>query len=512
MPPDPREPENYSIDEMMERLQERPGAAEESGELVTRADGSQAIRVRKRKRRSRQPAREKVKRERKLRAVQITAVLVTVFLLLLAAGGTLVYCNTSPYRLRIVSKLQEATGAEAEIAQFRVSPGGAAAQSVGLQWPDGGALKSLALRDVAADLSLGSFLGGSWVGEEVTAREAKLRVGMPAPEASGDSLRSGNTFFHFDRVRCDKASVFVGDGPKSGVTVKDSEMSFYPKNPAGRSELRLNRGTVAFGYDLPTFQLDRSLLVFNEGRIDVVGLRLNAPNDSRGVFELAGSIHSVESARPSSLDIKLSSFPIHHLVGPVAGKIVSGPVDTPAETAENFLTFTTGRSGAYRLVAALEGGAAAPLKITGLPCLSVLARLFNDDRFAAPLIDGTSSMTLRMEGGNVRLEDLQLEAKARLMIRGSLEIAADQSLSGVLQLGLAPSLALADDSGRLHRTFGPASDGYRWVEVTVSGTVTKPRDDFRESLERSSSRPAAKSEAADESDPATKFEELTKPR
>jgi hypothetical protein len=165
------------------------------------------------------------------------------------------------------------------------------------------------------------------------------------------------------------------------------------------------------------------------------------------------------------------------------------------------------------LVAALKGGATAPLKITGLPCLSVLARLFNDDRFAAPLIDGTSSLKLRMEGGNVRLEDLQLEAKARLMIRGSLQIAADQSLSGVLQLGLAPSLALADDSGRLHRAFGPASDGYRWVEVTVSGTAAKPQDDFRELLERSPSRSVGnKGGGAGESDPGEKFEELTKPR
>ena len=51
--PQPSEPEKYSIDEMIDRLKNPPDEEPiEKGELVTRADGSQAIRVRKRKRRS----------------------------------------------------------------------------------------------------------------------------------------------------------------------------------------------------------------------------------------------------------------------------------------------------------------------------------------------------------------------------------------------------------------------------------------------------------------------------
>ena len=42
MSSNPAEPEKYSLDEMLERLQSKPSAEpENSGELVTRADGSQ---------------------------------------------------------------------------------------------------------------------------------------------------------------------------------------------------------------------------------------------------------------------------------------------------------------------------------------------------------------------------------------------------------------------------------------------------------------------------------------
>ncbi|HSP41465.1 MAG TPA: hypothetical protein VLO11_01215, partial [Luteolibacter sp.] len=65
------DPEKYSIDEMMERLKKRPAEDPlEDGELVTRADGTVAIKVRKRKRRSHQPHKEERKKARRARMIQ----------------------------------------------------------------------------------------------------------------------------------------------------------------------------------------------------------------------------------------------------------------------------------------------------------------------------------------------------------------------------------------------------------------------------------------------------------
>ena len=80
----PDEPEKYSIDEMMDRLKSPASESAEEGELVTRADGSQALRVRKRKRRSSQPHKEVNSRSRRARIVQVSAALVLVFAAALA--------------------------------------------------------------------------------------------------------------------------------------------------------------------------------------------------------------------------------------------------------------------------------------------------------------------------------------------------------------------------------------------------------------------------------------------
>jgi len=74
------EPESYTLDQMMERLKER---GNEEGELVTRADGTQALKVKKRKRRSEQPHKEAAKRQQKIRLFQLGL----VFFSLLWAGS-----------------------------------------------------------------------------------------------------------------------------------------------------------------------------------------------------------------------------------------------------------------------------------------------------------------------------------------------------------------------------------------------------------------------------------------
>ena len=91
MPPAPSEPEKYSIDEMMERLKGQSSENPAAGELVTRPDGSQALRVRKRKRRSEQPKREEAKRTKRIRTLQVAAALVLLLLTGLVMAGAYVY-------------------------------------------------------------------------------------------------------------------------------------------------------------------------------------------------------------------------------------------------------------------------------------------------------------------------------------------------------------------------------------------------------------------------------------
>ena len=155
----PSEPEKYSIDEMMDRLKDSPSENPEDGELVTRADGSQAIRVRKRKRRSSQPHKEEVQRTRRARIIQVSAALVLVLVAALAIGGAIAYANSSPFRRSLVRKIEQVSGATIELQLFRMNPQTANAGSFSLAWPDGNVLKSLSMRGLTAEIFPASFFG-----------------------------------------------------------------------------------------------------------------------------------------------------------------------------------------------------------------------------------------------------------------------------------------------------------------------------------------------------------------
>ena len=129
------EPESYNIEEMIDRLKGRssdPSADE--GQLVTRADGTVAIRVRKRKRRTDQPHKEQ---ERRIRVLQVTGLLVFLLLIVLSLGGLTIYVNSPPFRKGVVTKIGWATGSDVALNQFRMNPSGANAGGVDLKWPNG---------------------------------------------------------------------------------------------------------------------------------------------------------------------------------------------------------------------------------------------------------------------------------------------------------------------------------------------------------------------------------------
>ncbi|OYV05339.1 MAG: hypothetical protein CFE26_12095, partial [Verrucomicrobiales bacterium VVV1] len=146
MPSESPEPENYSINEMMDRLKVRSSGDPSEGELVVRADGTQAIKVRKRKRRSEQPERDSIKRNKQLRALQLVVVLILVSLLALSAAGVLFYFNGSAYRKKVLSWIDTATGGNSDITQFRVTPIGANASTLSLVWPHQNLVKSRSLK------------------------------------------------------------------------------------------------------------------------------------------------------------------------------------------------------------------------------------------------------------------------------------------------------------------------------------------------------------------------------
>jgi len=468
------EPDRYDLDEMMDRLKQRSrGESPEDGELVTRADGSQAIRVRRRKRRSRQPHKE---RQRRIRMLQVSAVLVLVLLLILAAGFVTIYVNTAPFRKHLADKLTVSTGAEVKLQQFRMNPTGANAHGVDLQWPEGNVLDSLSLRLLRGDVSIFSVLGGNFSGHSLSAHTGKLVLKQPAesgPRRQG-SGSADSKLVRFEQCNINNLQIHVqsASGP---VRLSGAEATFKPASEGQRAVLRMNRGDL-LSPRWPMLRLDRAHIEFEGDGAEVIGLSLMHADDDRGLLEITGLVNPYQTDGPSSLTLNADAFLLSGLLGDSLGKLIEGRVDCVADTPAG-LSLSFGKEASVELSMAFQSTVDEPFVMANLPVLFALSQILGDEWFSKPDFGEDARGMLVRRGDRVELSQLRMACKNRMAIRGDLTLQG-AALSGVLQIGVDPGMIQAAENKTVNRMFGEVREGYRWVEIKVSGTAEAPEDNF----------------------------------
>lgn len=483
MASDRPDPESYSLDEMMQRLRSR--GIESEPELITRPDGTQVYRVRKRKRRTRQPHKEQQRRRQRMRVFQIGAAVVLVMVLATAAVAMFAYYNSGRFVAKLGRRIGGMTGAEAEFQQFRVTPVRAMAGAVALRWPGGGGLGELQLQQVSADLRITSFVGGTWNGEEVFARNGVLYVGdqglaaaAPEPVAPGEVPP-----FSFTRYRCESLGVMFGGGLRPPLQCREVEASFYAL-PAG-GQLRLNGGRLLVA-GWPELPIDRGLVEFRDGRVVVSSIQIGGDTEQQGRAELRGEVDPGGS-QPAALEVTLERFPLRLLAGDKAARIFNTRLDAAAT-----LSFVPGRFESHELVVPFEASSASNgVYVSGFPFLQVLRSEFQNEEFGSRPFTTEAGGTLRRTAGAVVLEELNLLEKNFLALRGKLRIEVDGRLGGALDVGIAEAYASRHPSPVFRRVFAREEEGFCWARVTVSGTVQNPADDFAELAKQAASEPAA---------------------
>ena len=227
-----QEPDQYSFEEMVERLRRGHGSdpSPEDGELVTRADGTQAIRVRRRKRRSHQPHKEQRLKKRRMLMIQLSAALILVLLFVLGFGIALLYANSGFFRKGLTEKIAATTGAKVRLEQFRVNPRGANAALIELEWPQSEAMKKILARDLNAKVAPQSFLGGRISGEEVVAREAIVWLGKPEASSQSATKDLPAPLIHFSRLAANEGQVLYGDPSLPIFKLHKTELSYMPRS------------------------------------------------------------------------------------------------------------------------------------------------------------------------------------------------------------------------------------------------------------------------------------------
>lgn len=508
MPAAPSEPEKYSIDEMMSRLTAAPSDDSDHGELVTRSDGSQAIRVRKRKRRSAQPHKERAVRNRRVRIVQVSTALVFLLLTTLAIGAAVVYANSKPFRQALVTRISQTSGADPDLETFRMNPRTANSGKLTLQWPEGNVLDTLSLRGLTAEIFPASFLGKAFTGEEITVADASLTLRLPQP---GEPVRAfpasdGLLPIRFKRYRTPAFTLTLTGTDGNLLQFARSEASFTQETVSGNPQMRLYRGDLGIpGW--PKLRLDRGLIEFRGEQTDVIGLRLMHESEDFGALTLSGLLSPYQPDHLSSLAVSLESFPLSGLLGIPFDNLISGRVDSAPSTKSNTFSFKPAASFSPVLEVAFSVSPLSAIEIHRFPFLIILSNLLDeDDWFKKPTFDSDATGVLHRENGTISLRDLNLESKGRMIVRGDLAINPNQALSGNLRIGLPNSIVPRNSP--ITTVLGPPQDDYQWVTLKIGGTSAVPTDNFKELLQQ----PPTSPQETPESDPSSSFDDLTRPR
>jgi hypothetical protein len=414
MPGAPSEPERYSIDEMMDRLKNAPAENPQDGELITRADGTQVVRTRKRKRRSSQSQKETVQKTQRAKILQVSAVLVLLLATGLAIGAAILYVNSSPFRDKLIRDIQQDSGATAELIQFRMNPKTANAAQLSLTWPEGSFLQSLQLSNLNAEVFPTSFIGKPMNGEEISAINGVLNLHFPKVGSEVNPLPPSSTI-HFKRYRTQRLDVTLGDPLNPMISLVKSEGSLTAQSVGGHPQLALYQGNVAIA-GCPKLRLDRALVEFGREEINFINLRLLHEKKDGGSLAFSGKIAPYRTQQPASLAVRLESFDLSGLIGPELGQLISATIDSvPAENS-NYLSFMPTGDSPAKLDISFCAAPLSPVEIHRFPFLVVLARLLDNPWFEHPTFESKSSGTLHRESGTVSLRDLNLESRPSILV------------------------------------------------------------------------------------------------
>lgn len=474
------EPESYTLEEMMEKLKER---GQGDGELVTRADGTQAIKVKKRKRRSTQPHKEKAKTQQKIRIFQFGIVFFLLAALVATAAGMLFYYNSSSFRESVRVKVAAWTGADVDFAEFSVTPKNSRCATIKMAWPEGNHLRSLALVAPTAHLDISSFLGAKWGGSSVVASTGKLDFAAGEegkPKRGATALEETEFPFNFANYRCEKLDILgYGKDKQAWMSVEGTDAAMI-KNTRG-SQLRLVGGLVKVLGFAPV-KLDRATLFFELGQMKIDTLRFKPKDAGDGTLEFANAI-DLYSKESSKLKMTLDRFPLEALLGDGLGKVINGLVETDENSLNRVLTLTPGEYNSFSIQLGFRGSDRDALSIKNFPFLSDLSRELQDrdfnnsyvfsDRVEGELLRGVNQATIK---------GLHLEKEGSFVVKGELSF-INGKLEGTLQLGLAPS-QLGGAAPEMRKVFSQVSDNYQWCKIQISGTPDLPMDNFADLLKK----------------------------
>jgi hypothetical protein len=475
MPKKDSDQHSYSVDEMMEKLREgdREKRRVEESEVVTRPDGSQVMRVRRRKRRSSQPVKTQLIRQRRYGIIA----LITMVVLLVTAGAFVLMLfarfNSKGYREEFKERIATTTGAKTGITDLSVTPVKVQAKSLHLVWPSGGMTKTLKLSDLEGNLEPTSFLGSQLKGREVAIAKGTMVVGPPRGTLVS-SLPEGKFPVSFGAYRCSYFEVFYGEEVDSpALHLRGTELTLRPKEEGGL-RFKISGGYLALG-NWGELNIENGLADLNEGRFTLISLFTRQGEKGEAIFK---GVKSIGSTGPAVFDVTLKKYSLAQLLGPMGlGRLLDGIVDVPAGSLSMDPRFVD--SGQVKLQFTGKEG-----RVEGFRFLGGLSSILRGKDYYLRPDGGLIEGLFTWDRDGMTLEEFRFEAKDQLIIEGKISLSHETgALSGLLKIGVPEVFMMRSQTELRYKSFSKPDLGYCWIEIDLGGTISQPADSFINQLQ-----------------------------
>lgn len=439
------------------------------GELVTRPDGSQVIKVKKRRRRSKQPSK---KTNPKLKwAIIGTASALAMALVAFTIFIIAKYNGTSFKEKTEISISKLIAADSTKLEQLRVTPLSAAASKATISWGKESFFQSATFSDIKADLKVTSFLSRAWNGEEILADSGTIQLQLPEQNRA-ESIASTISNYRFKSYRCEKLDLLFGDD-ENAPSLKSLSASLQ-QLPDRRYQVAYSSGIIDIpGW--PNLEISSGILTLSTLSAEVEA-RLGARGHNRGELLIKGIIYK-DKDQPFLLDVKSINYPIEDVLGEDFGRIIEGYIHSDMGA----LSYNP-KQNDFDALSFIMPFNSNQLNLSELPMLSDLRDLTGKSQYLHPSFTHCRGTIMRNLNG-ISLSNLNLISRQLLSIQGNISVNAQGQLSGELKVGI-PS-RLFDSKTPAPKIFSAPKDGNIYAKVTLGGSIHSPHDDFNARLKSS---------------------------
>ncbi len=442
----------------------------EGGELVTRADGSQAIKVRKRKRRTHQP--KKKSKKKSIGRGKIIFFSSLVVLLILSGIGfafLLGYYNGSRFEKKVEDSITANTGAKAEITRMQMSLGKAKISKIELNWDNERfPIQRIEAKGLKANYGIFSFLGGGWLGSELQAATANVKLRLLDTEPDFSLSGEPPVDYSFESYLGQRVDVDF-DGSRRWAV---SEITaILEKNDDDESQIYVNNGTLLS--PIGEFAINNGILRFNEHSVDL-SLQVKPLNKS-GTIELKGDV-GYKKGDKVTLKSTFKRVAMDGWIDRAAKRLFDGEITQ----GDGTVSFYIGENKDFEMSTKVTSNL---IRISNFAFIDDLSLLLSDDYFISPRFTNGATALVRFTGEKTRVSDLNLVEKDQFKVQGYFELQKSGELTGEFKIGISMDTIPKAKEKLAHAVFTENDGIFIWTKVKLSGTASSPTDDLQARIE-----------------------------